>query len=157
MSCKVVVSNLNYRTTWHALKDHMRQAGEVVHANVMLEDGGRSKGWGLVTYADPTSASAAIDLLNDSELEGRTISVRPDRDAGGGGGGGHGLGGLPAPTLAACAGEWLSAEARLEDVLKRRKGAALRAVGLARQIVLHLNNATGNAGARIACGVITAP
>ena len=46
------------------------------------------KGWGLVTYADPTSASAAIDLLNDSELEGRTISVRPDRDAGGGGGGG---------------------------------------------------------------------
>ena len=60
MSCKVVVSNLNYRTTWHALKDHMRQAGEVVHANVMLEDGGRSKGWGLVTYADPTSASAAI-------------------------------------------------------------------------------------------------
>ena len=96
MSCKVVVSNLNYRTTWHALKDHMRQAGEVVHANVMLEDGGRSKGWGLVTYADPTSASAAIDLLNDSELEGRTISVRPDRDAGGGGGGGHGLGGRTA-------------------------------------------------------------
>ena len=40
MSCKVVVSNLNYRTTWHALKDHMRQAGEVVHANVMLDTSG---------------------------------------------------------------------------------------------------------------------
>ena len=86
MSCKVVVSNLNYRTTWHALKDHMRQAGEVVHANVMLEDGGRSKGWGLVTYADPTSASAAIDLLNDelARLHGAASSGAPPLDFEGG-------------------------------------------------------------------------
>ena len=80
MSCKVVVSNLNYRTTWHALKDHMRQAGEVLHADVMVGPDGRSKGCGIVEYQAVEEAMRAIQTLSDSELMGRMIFVREDRE-----------------------------------------------------------------------------
>jgi len=43
---KVFVSNLAYETTWKSLKEHMRKAGEVVRADVMENDRGRSKGLG---------------------------------------------------------------------------------------------------------------
>jgi len=84
------VGNLSYDTTWQRLKDHFRQAGEVVHADVMQESSGRSKGCGLVTLASPLEAAAAIELLNETELDGRNIFVREDRENVMGGG-------LPAP------------------------------------------------------------
>ena len=39
------VGNLAWGVAWHHLKDHFKAAGEVVHADVMMEPGsGRSKG-----------------------------------------------------------------------------------------------------------------
>lgn len=32
---RVWVGNLSYNTTWQDLKDHFRQAGAVVHADIM--------------------------------------------------------------------------------------------------------------------------
>eukprot|EP00308_Calcidiscus_leptoporus_P009492 CAMPEP_0119360924 /NCGR_PEP_ID=MMETSP1334-20130426/8375_1 /TAXON_ID=127549 /ORGANISM="Calcidiscus leptoporus, Strain RCC1130" /LENGTH=237 /DNA_ID=CAMNT_0007375833 /DNA_START=1 /DNA_END=714 /DNA_ORIENTATION=- len=87
---KVYVGNLSYDTTWQRLKDHFRQAGEVVHADVMQESSGRSKGCGLVTLSSPHEAALAIETLNESELDGRNIFVREDRENVMGGG-------LPAP------------------------------------------------------------
>lgn len=40
---RVYVGNLAYETHWTALKDHMRQAGEVVFADVLRDFDGRSK------------------------------------------------------------------------------------------------------------------
>ena len=80
----VYVGNLAFSVTWQDLKDHMRQAGEVTHADVMMEGRGRSKGCGLVTFASPEDALNAIDELHDSELNGRKIFVREDRESSGG-------------------------------------------------------------------------
>lgn len=78
----VYVGNLSWDTTWQGLKDHMRQVGEVVHAEVFTEYSGRSAGCGIVEYETVEAADLAIQTLNDSVLDGRTIFVREDREGG---------------------------------------------------------------------------
>jgi len=94
----VYVGNLSWETSWQSLKDHFRSAGEVTHADVMTEPNGRSKGCAIVRFASAQDAANAIQQLHDSELDGRTIFVREDREAGGGGGGVVGGGGFSAET-----------------------------------------------------------
>lgn len=84
----VYVGNLSYEVAWQDLKDHMRTAGDVVYAEVMKMHDGRSKGCGIVEFATAEAATKAIAELNDSELQGRNIFVREDRERGGGGGNG---------------------------------------------------------------------
>lgn len=76
---KVFVGNLSWATRWQGLKDHMRQAGNVLHADIMMESGGRSKGCAIVEYATPEEAANAIATLADTNLDGRPIFVREDR------------------------------------------------------------------------------
>eukprot|EP00927_Polykrikos_kofoidii_P052066 TRINITY_DN45832_c0_g1_i1.p1 TRINITY_DN45832_c0_g1~~TRINITY_DN45832_c0_g1_i1.p1 ORF type:complete len:589 (-),score=81.58 TRINITY_DN45832_c0_g1_i1:78-1754(-) len=81
--CNVFVSNLDFGVNWQALKDHMRAAGEVIHAEVMTDGGGakgRSKGCGVVQYASPEIAQAAVEELNDTILLGQPIFVRASMD-----------------------------------------------------------------------------
>lgn len=85
----VYVGNLAYDTSWQDLKDHMRQAGNVDQANVLQSEDGRSKGCGIVVFQKPQEAQRAIRELQNSELDGRPIFVREDRERGGGGGGGR--------------------------------------------------------------------
>lgn len=51
---------------------------------------GRSRGFGFVTYGSDMEAQAAIQVMNDTELDGRRIRVNiaNQRSVGGGGGGG---------------------------------------------------------------------
>jgi len=84
----VYVGNLSYEVAWQDLKDHMRTVGDVVYAEVMTMHDGRSKGCGIVEFSTPDGAREAIEKLNDTDLKGRTIFVREDREQGGGGGGG---------------------------------------------------------------------
>ena len=44
------VGNLAYGVGWQDLKDLFRSVGRVVHADVMQEDNGRSKGYGIVEF-----------------------------------------------------------------------------------------------------------
>ena len=44
------VGNLAYSVGWQDLKDLFRSAGRVIHADVMLEENGRSKGYGTVEF-----------------------------------------------------------------------------------------------------------
>jgi len=80
-STKVFVNGLSFSTAWQELKDHMRQAGNVLHVDIKLAPDGRSKGNALVEYSSPQEALNAMRMLDNSELEGRTIFVREDRDA----------------------------------------------------------------------------
>jgi RNA recognition motif-containing protein len=92
-SKRVYVGNLSWEVTWQLLKDHMRGPDEtldVVHAEVITEHNGRSKGCGIVQYATDEEAQQAIATLTQTELKGRTIFVREDREVGGGGSGGGG-------------------------------------------------------------------
>lgn len=78
---RVYVGNLSWDVAWQDLKDHMRQAGEVVHAEVITEYNGRSKGCGIVEFATEEAAQEAISTLTDTELRGRMIFVREDRES----------------------------------------------------------------------------
>jgi RNA recognition motif-containing protein len=102
-SNRVYVGNLSWSTSWQDLKDHMRDAGEVQYAKVLQDRDGRSKGCGIVEFTTPEGAQDAISKLTDTELKGRKIFVREDREDGGAGGGGgdkEGGGGEGAPPRA---------------------------------------------------------
>ena len=78
----VYVGNLSWDVAWQDLKDHFKSCGDVLHADVMTEASGRSKGCGIVTFASARDAQTAIDTLHDTEIDGRLIFVREDREAG---------------------------------------------------------------------------
>ncbi|DBB03287.1 TPA: hypothetical protein ACH3X3_010679 [Trebouxia sp. C0006] len=78
---RVYVGNLAYCVAWQDLKDHFKPIGQVIHADVATEggQGSRSKGWGIVEFEKPEEAAAAIQQLDRSELNGREIFLREDR------------------------------------------------------------------------------
>lgn len=78
---RLYVGNLSYEVQWQDLKDHFKQAGNIVRAEVPLGEDGRSRGYGLVEFALPEEAQRAIATLSDTELKGRSIFVREDREA----------------------------------------------------------------------------
>ncbi len=79
---RLYVGSLDYSVSWQDLKDHFKQAGNVVYANVMLDDNGRSKGCGIVEYETTEEARAALAMLNHSVIGDSKfkIFVREDRD-----------------------------------------------------------------------------
>lgn len=93
-SRRVYVGNLSWDVAWQDLKDHMRSAGNIIHAEVITEANGRSKGCGIVEYETEEEAQEAISTLTDTDLKGRMIFVREDRETSSGtfhgaGGGQH--------------------------------------------------------------------
>ncbi|GAX78819.1 hypothetical protein CEUSTIGMA_g6256.t1 [Chlamydomonas eustigma] len=74
------VNNLAWQTGWQDLKDKFREAGRVVHADVMVDEKGRSKGWGMVEFETTQEALNAISKLNEAELHGRLLQVREDKE-----------------------------------------------------------------------------
>lgn len=57
---KVFVSNLAYEVGWQDLKDHMRNAGNVLRADVFVGNDGRSKGLGTVEFSKPYEVRTAV-------------------------------------------------------------------------------------------------
>lgn len=81
MANKLYVGNLNYQTEQENLRSLFTQFGEVVSATILTDrDTGRSRGFGFVEMADEDSASAAIQGLNGTEFEGRTLKVNEARE-----------------------------------------------------------------------------
>lgn len=78
--CRVFVGSLAFTTNWQALKDHFSQAGEVEFASILLKPDRTSKGCGMVNYNSNADALRAVSLLHDSQLDGRSISVKLDVD-----------------------------------------------------------------------------
>jgi len=80
-SGRVFVGNLAFKTTNEELKAHMLTASpNVVHAEIISYASGRSKGCGLVEFKTPADAEKAVKTLTNSELGGRKIFVREDRE-----------------------------------------------------------------------------
>ncbi len=69
-------SGLPWSIVWRDLKDMCREYGEVTYADVFKDSERRSRGVGVVRFSSPDAAAAAIQGLNETELRGRTISVR---------------------------------------------------------------------------------
>ena len=77
---RLYVGNLDDQVTWKELKDHMKIGGRIVRANVKTDTSGKPLGWGLVEYSSLEDAEQAIAKLNNSELMGKTIRVRADKN-----------------------------------------------------------------------------
>ena len=88
MSTKLFVGSLSWNTTSEELQTAFAGCGDIVEAKVVTDhDTGRSRGFGFVTYSDAESATRAIEELDGSSLDGRSIRVdrandRPKRDRG---------------------------------------------------------------------------
>ncbi|MFH0761362.1 MAG: RNA-binding protein [Bacteroidota bacterium] len=88
------VGSLPFRLTEAELREIFEAYGEVSSAKVITDKiSGRSKGFGFVEMPDDEAAKKAIEELNGSEVEGRSIVVnkaedKPERKSGFGGGGG---------------------------------------------------------------------
>lgn len=95
MSKKLFVGGLSWDTTDHSLRTAFEAYGAVSEAKVITDrDTGRSRGFGFVTFDDPSAADTAMDQLDGREIDGRSVRVNEAQDRrGGGGGGGGGRGG----------------------------------------------------------------
>ena len=96
----IFVAKLSYGTTEDELRDIFEPFGDIDTVKIIMDrDTGRSKGFGFVEMPNDTEAQAAINDLNDTELDGRQIVVKKanppsgNRDRGGRGGYGGGGGG----------------------------------------------------------------
>ena len=95
----IYVSNLSFKLQDEDLKQLFAGFGEVTSAKVIRDNqSGRSRGFGFVEMATDDDARAAIEKLNGTEVDGRSIVVneaRPRTEGGprGGGGGGFRKGG----------------------------------------------------------------
>ncbi|OPL18730.1 MAG: RNA-binding protein [Candidatus Aegiribacteria sp. MLS_C] len=76
MNNKLFVGGLSWSTTDKELREAFEAYGSVTEAKVIKErDSGRSRGFGFVTFENEDDATAAVDAMNDTELDGRNIRV----------------------------------------------------------------------------------
>ncbi len=91
---KIYVGNLPYTITEDQLMAEFDAHGKVEEVAVISDrDTGRPRGFAFVTMPNDEEARAAIEKLNGTEMEGRSLVVneakpRADRGPRGGGGGG---------------------------------------------------------------------
>ncbi len=91
MGNKLYVGGLSYSTTEGQLQEVFSAHGTVESARVITDRvTGRSKGFGFVEMSSGGEAQKAIEALNGTQLDGRTLTVneaRPQEKRSGFGGG----------------------------------------------------------------------
>ena len=74
----IFIAQLNFKTRRDDLHAIFSQYGEVASTKVIIDrDTKRSKGFGFVEMPNEQEALTAIAALNQKELDGRTIIVKP--------------------------------------------------------------------------------
>ncbi|KAK9814909.1 hypothetical protein WJX73_001756 [Symbiochloris irregularis] len=76
---QVVVHNLPWSCTWQVLKDHFAECEGLERADVIIDNDGRSRGFGTVRFQSPEAANGSVETMNNTEIGGRVVSVRIDR------------------------------------------------------------------------------
>jgi len=97
MSSKIYVGGLPYSATEQQLNDLFAAHGTVESARVVTDKfTGQSRGFGFVEMSTDEEAKTAIQKLNGTQMDGRTLTVneaKPQEPRSGGGGFGGGRGG----------------------------------------------------------------
>lgn len=76
----IYVGNLAYAVTEDQLRSAFGQFGDVARVNLIIDrETGRSKGFGFVEMPDDSAAGAAIQALNGTDLEGRSMKISEAR------------------------------------------------------------------------------
>lgn len=76
MGRKLYVGNLPYSATQQTLQDTFSKCGTVESVNVIMDrQTGQSKGFGFVEMSSNAEAQKAIQEINGTDLDGRTVKV----------------------------------------------------------------------------------
>lgn len=76
----IYVGNLPYSTTDEDLRAIFAPYGSVTSARVVFDkETGRSRGFGFVEMANSSEALAAIDKLNQTDMDGRQLRINEAR------------------------------------------------------------------------------
>ena len=74
----IFVAKLNFKTKREELEKAFAIHGQVTSVKIVCDrETGRSKGYGFVERPDDSEANTAIATLNNSQLDGREIVVKP--------------------------------------------------------------------------------
>jgi RNA recognition motif-containing protein len=77
---RIYVGNMSYDTSESDLRKAFEAHGTVDSVAVISDKySGRSKGFGFVEMPNDSEAKAAMESLNDSDLDGRTLKVNEAR------------------------------------------------------------------------------
>ena len=61
---QIIIKNLPFKTDWRRLKEHVKaEVGDVKYANV-VEDGGRSAGFGYAEFGNERDMRTALQVKN---------------------------------------------------------------------------------------------
>ena len=86
---KIYVGNMAYSTSEDTLRNVFSAYGDVEEVAIIDDrETGRPRGFAFVTMSDATSGRSAIEAINGTDLDGRTLVVneaRPRENRGGGG------------------------------------------------------------------------
>src|ERR1043166_278162 len=81
----IFVGNLDFAATESSVRSLFEPYGNVDRVNLVTDrDPGRSRGFAFVEMPDETQADKAINELNGSNLDGRTLNVNEARPKTGG-------------------------------------------------------------------------
>ncbi len=76
MENKLFVGSLPWSIDDQGLEELFATHGEIVSARVVTDrESGRSRGFGFVEFANAEDAQKAVEALDQSEVDGRTINV----------------------------------------------------------------------------------
>ena len=76
----IFVGNLAFTTTEQDLRELFEPYGTVETVRIMTDrETGRSRGFGFVEMPDSRAAHSAIDVLNGTQVAGRTLTVNEAR------------------------------------------------------------------------------
>ncbi len=85
---KIYVGNMAYSTSEDTLRNVFAAYGDVEEVAIINDrDTGRPRGFAFVTMADDAAGREAIEAVNGTDLDGRTLVVneaRPRENRGGG-------------------------------------------------------------------------
>ena len=91
MGRKLFVGNLSFNTDERRLEELFQSVGPVESVSIVRDQmTGRARGFAFVEMQSDEAARAAIDRLNETELDGRKLAVNEARPKPTGGGGGRG-------------------------------------------------------------------
>jgi len=73
---QIYVGNMSYQMTEDSLSAVFAEFGEVSKTVIISDrETGRAKGFGFITMNNDEEAKAAIEALNEKEVDGRTLRV----------------------------------------------------------------------------------
>ena len=78
---QIFINGLPYATTEEQLQTHYAAFGTIEKSGILMNHFGKSKGQGFVLYDSAESAQKAILATNNTNFQGRSITVKEDKFA----------------------------------------------------------------------------